>query len=70
MTIGYLNKFLLLILIIIIIFNFFNCKKKEGFGSSSALPNIISQDNFNQYFMIDKGIANCSNESGMSDRSF
>ena len=67
MKINFFYKFLIIIVIIFIIitiFNVYNSKKIEGFGTSSSLPNIISNDNFDQYFMVDTGIANCSNQSG------
>ena len=53
-----------IILIIVILYNCFNCPKIENFGSSSSLPNQITADNFDQYFMVDHGIANCNNGSG------
>lgn len=64
MKLQFFYKFFIIIFIIITIFNIFNYKTIEGFGTSSSLPNIISNDNFDQYFMVDTGIANCSNQSG------
>jgi hypothetical protein len=51
-------------LLVIIIYNIFNFNIIEKFTSTNALPNIISASNFNQYFTVDSGIANCNNESG------
>ena len=64
MNLNYIKTLFIIFLFIIIIVNLFNCKKIEGFGNTSTLPNIITSDNFNKYFMVDTGIANCSNQSG------
>ena len=64
MNLNFFKDLFIIFLFIIIIFNIFSCKKIEGFSTSSALPNIITSDNFNKYFMVDTGIANCSNQSG------
>lgn len=62
-----MNKLLIIlavILIIVIIYHCFPQNMIEGFPTSSPLPNIISADNFDQYFTVDTGIANCTNASG------
>ena len=58
-----------IILIIVILYNCFNCPKIENFGSSSSLPNQITADTFDQYFMVDHGIANCGNGTGCPDNA-
>lgn len=61
-----MNKLLIIlavILIIVIIYHCFPQNMIEGFPTSSPLPNIILADNFDQYFTVDTGIANCTNAS-------
>lgn len=58
------SKILIFILVIILIFNIFNVNFKENFTTNSALPNIISTENFDQYFVYDSGISNCRNGTG------
>ena len=61
-----MNKLLIIlavILIIVIIYHCFPQNMIEGFPTSSPLPNIISAANFDQYFTVDTGIANCTNAS-------